>query len=123
MTTMAPTGPTSAGAARLGIQSIHTRSQAPQVNAVAERVVRTLRRECLDHLIVFDERHLLSVLQEFAAYYKEDRPDRTLALDTPYPVFARRPGRVRSRSVLAAYTMSMSAQRDCRRTFAGRQDW
>lgn len=42
---------------------------APKTNAVAERVIGTLRRECLDYVIVLDEWHLSSVLREFAAYY------------------------------------------------------
>jgi hypothetical protein len=55
------------------------------VNAVAERVIGTLRRECLDHLIVLDEQHLSSVLREFVAYYNQKRPHRTLGLQTPEP--------------------------------------
>jgi transposase InsO family protein len=42
------------------------------VNAIVERVIGTFRRECLDHLIILDEHHLLSVLREFVAYYNHD---------------------------------------------------
>ena len=52
-------------------------------NAIAERVIGTLRRECLDHMIVLDEQHLASVLREFMAYYNQERPHRTLGLQTP----------------------------------------
>ncbi|MGH7759909.1 MAG: integrase core domain-containing protein, partial [Candidatus Dormibacteraceae bacterium] len=38
-------------------------------NSVAERFVRTLRQECLDHVIIVNERHLLQVLEEFVEYY------------------------------------------------------
>jgi len=48
-----------------------------------ERVIGTLRRECLDHLIVLDEHHLSLILREFVAYYNQDRPHRTLGLQTP----------------------------------------
>ena len=48
----------------------------------AERVIGTLRWECLDHLIVLDEQHLRSMLTEFVRYYNEDRPHRTLGLQT-----------------------------------------
>ena len=46
-------------------------------NGVAERVIGTLRRECLDHLIVLSEQHLSSVLRDFVAYYNQKRPHRT----------------------------------------------
>ncbi len=52
-------------------------------NAVAERWVATVRRDCLDHLIVLNERHLRSVLHEFVAYYNADRPHRSLGLKPP----------------------------------------
>ena len=54
-------------APRVGIEPLHTPVRAPGANPIAERVVGTLRRECLDHLIVLDERHPRSALHEFAA--------------------------------------------------------
>ena len=50
-----------------------------------ERVIGTLRRECLDHLIVRDERHLASVLAEFGRDDNQERAHRTLGLQTPEP--------------------------------------
>src|SRR5262249_39525396 len=58
---------------------------SPRANAVIERLIGTLRRECLDHLIVLDEQHLQSVLREFVGYYNLERPHRTLRLETPVP--------------------------------------
>ena len=55
-------------ARRIGIDAIVTPIHAPKANAIAERVIGTLRRECLDHLIVLDEQHLSMVLREFVAY-------------------------------------------------------
>ena len=70
-------------AQRVGIDAIRTPIHAPKANAIVERVIGTLRRECLDHMIILDEHHLSSVLREFVASYNRDRPHRTLGLQTP----------------------------------------
>ena len=54
-----------ARARRIGIKTVLTPIATPQANAIAERVVGTLRRECLNHVIVVNERHLRRVLREF----------------------------------------------------------
>jgi putative transposase len=72
-----------ARAKRIGIDAIATPVRSPRANAVAERVIGTLRRECLDHVIVLDEQHLASVLAEFVRYYNQERPHRRLGLQTP----------------------------------------
>jgi transposase InsO family protein len=97
-------GSFNARAARLGIEAIFTPVQAPKANAVAERVVGTLRRECSDHVIIINERELLRVVREYAAHYNEGRPHRWLGLETPsgpppraHPLPS---GRVVARSVL-----------------------
>ena len=86
-------------ARRLGIQTLLSPVRAPRANAVAERVVRTLRNECLDHLIVFNEQHLRAVLAEFTKYYNTERPHRSLALDTPRPAIRPATGPVHSRPI------------------------
>jgi transposase InsO family protein len=63
-------------------------------------VIGTLRRECLDHLIVLNEQHLLSVLTEFVQYYNHERPHRTPGLQTPEPRLRPVTGPIRSRPVL-----------------------
>jgi transposase InsO family protein len=63
-------------------------------------VIGTLRRECLDHVIVVDEQHLRSVLAEFVRYYNQERPHRTLGLQTPDSRSRPLTGPVRSRPVL-----------------------
>jgi putative transposase len=85
---------------RIGIDAIATPVRAPRANAVAERVIGTLRRECLDHLIILDEQRLTSVLAEFARYYNQDRPHRTLGLQTPEHRPRPATGSIRSRPVL-----------------------
>ena len=69
----------------LGIKSLRTPIRAPRANAIAERWVRTVRRECLDQLIPLNERHLRAILTEFVRYYNHDRPHRTLGLQPPAP--------------------------------------
>jgi transposase InsO family protein len=77
-----------------------------ETNAVAERVIRTLRQECLDHVLVKNESHLDAVLQEYVAYYNTERPHRGLALEPPLrhgavlPTPPGLPGRVVARPVL-----------------------
>ena len=86
----------------VGIETLLTPFRAPKANAVAERVVRTLRSECLDHVLIVNERHLRSVLEEYVAYYNADRPHRSLALEPPLPA-SRSPaltGPISSRPVL-----------------------
>ena len=67
-------------ARRRGIQTLLSPVQAPRANAVAERVIRTLRNECLDHLIIVNEQHLRTVLAEFVRYYNTERTHRSLRL-------------------------------------------
>jgi Integrase core domain len=87
-------------ARRIGIDAITTPIRAPQANAIAERVIGTLRRECLDHVIVFDEQHLRSVLTEFVRYYNDERPHRTLRMATPQLKVRPTTGSIRSHPVL-----------------------
>ncbi len=69
----------------LGLRQIRTPVRAPKANAVAERLAGTLRRECLDHVLIFNERHLQKTVVEFAAYYNTHRPHRSLELKPPRP--------------------------------------
>ena len=70
-------------AARIGIETVLTPIHAPQANALVERVIGTIRRECLDHVIAINERHLRGVLREYVEYYNTVRPHRSLALCPP----------------------------------------
>jgi transposase InsO family protein len=87
-------------ASGLATKSLRTPIHAPRANAVAERWVRTARRECLDHLIPLSERHLRALLTEFVHYYNHDRPHRSLGLQAPVPRPQRRHGGVTVRPVL-----------------------
>jgi putative transposase len=55
-------------------------------NAVAERVVRTIRAECLDHLLILNRRHLTFVLKRYVAYYNHRRPHQGLGQALPVPL-------------------------------------
>ena len=66
-----------------GVRIIRTPIRSPRANAFAERWVRTVREECLDHVLVFGGGHLQAVLREYAAHYNAKRPHRSLALVPP----------------------------------------
>jgi transposase InsO family protein len=65
------------------IRIIRTPVRAPRANAIAERFIGTLRRECLDHLLITGPRHLTVVLQEYIEHYNTHRPHRSLRQRPP----------------------------------------
>jgi transposase InsO family protein len=67
----------------LGIEEVLGAPGAPQQRAYIERVIGTIRRECLDHVIVFDEAMLCRHLKMFVEYYHETRTHLSLEKDTP----------------------------------------
>jgi transposase InsO family protein len=68
----------------MGIRDRPISPGSPWQNGIAERLIGTLRRECLDHVVVFGERHLRRVLTAYAAYYNQTRPHRSLQKDAPF---------------------------------------
>jgi putative transposase len=66
-----------------GMRIIRTPIRAPNANAYAERWVGTLRRECLDRILIVNRRHLEQVLRAYTAHYNRHRPHRSLALQPP----------------------------------------
>ncbi len=68
-----------------GIQIVKTPVRAPEANAIAERLVRTVRAECLDWLLIVNRRHLERVLRVFVDHYNTHRPHRSLQLTPPAP--------------------------------------
>ena len=67
----------------VGSKAIRLPVRSPNLNAYAERWVRTVREECLDRVIVLNESHLRWVLREFIHYYNSRRPHRSLDLRPP----------------------------------------
>jgi transposase InsO family protein len=68
-----------------GIRVINTPFQAPNANAFAERWVRTIREECLDHILILNSKHLRRGLDEFSDYYIISRPHQGIDQQTPIP--------------------------------------
>ena len=66
-----------------GAQALCTPFRTPNANAHAERFVRTVRSECLDHLLIVNERHLERVLRSYARHYNGHRPHQGLSQEVP----------------------------------------
>ena len=66
-----------------GIRIIKTPVRAPRANAIAERFVGTIRRECLDRMLIFGRRHLEAVLGEYVEHYNSHRRHRSLSQQAP----------------------------------------
>ena len=69
----------------MGIQEVLSTPRSPWQRAYVERVIGTVRRECLDHVIVLNEAWLYRHVKSFMAYYHESRTHLSLAQDTPVP--------------------------------------
>ena len=69
-----------------GIRIIRTPIRAPRANAFAERFVGTVRRECLDRMLIFGRRHLEHMLADYVVHYNHHRPHRALDQQAPLSV-------------------------------------
>src|SRR6516165_9969224 len=70
-------------ASRLGIHEVLTAPQSPWQNAYVERLIGSIRRECLDHVIVLNETGLRRVLKSYLDYYERSRTHLSLGKDAP----------------------------------------
>jgi putative transposase len=68
-----------------GMRVIRTPIRTPVANAYAERFVRTIRNECLDWLLVPNQRHLERIVRVYLDHYNHERPHRALDLQSPVP--------------------------------------
>jgi transposase InsO family protein len=69
----------------LGIDEVLTAPRSPWQNPYAERLVGSVRRECLDHMIVLGEKHLRRILTAYFSYYHKSRTHLSLGKDAPVP--------------------------------------
>jgi hypothetical protein len=84
-----------------GIEFVRTPFRAPQANAFAERWVRSVREECLDPILILNERHLHRVLKEYTKYYNYCRPHQGIGQHFPVSGSQRsRKGPIRRRDIL-----------------------
>jgi putative transposase len=67
------------------IEEVITAPQSPFQNPYAERLIGSIRRECLDHLIIINEEHLRRILREYRDYYHHSRPHQSLERNSPTP--------------------------------------
>ncbi len=84
----------------MGIRDRPIAPRSPWQNAYVERLIGTIRRECLDHMIVFGEAHLRRILGRYAAYYNESRIHRALNKNAPVHRAVERLGAITSQPVL-----------------------
>ncbi len=80
----------------MGITEVVTAPRSPWQNAYVERVIGSMRRECLDHIVTFNERHLRRVLSSYVDYYHRTRTHLSLDKDCPHsrPIQPPRSGKV-----------------------------
>ena len=73
----------SAVAAGSGIKELRTPYRAPRANGICERYMGSLRRECLDHTLVFNSRQLTRVVKEYNKYFNQERPHQGIGQRIP----------------------------------------
>jgi transposase InsO family protein len=84
----------------MGIRDKPIAPASPWQNGFAERLIGSIRRECLDHLVVLSEAHLRRILQAYARYYNKIRTHRSLDKDAPISRPVQRIGNITSHALL-----------------------
>ena len=100
-------------AAGTGIKEVRTPRRAPRANGVCERFMGSLRRECLDHILIYEGRHLKRVVKEYTAYFNRERPHQGIDQRIPnhyeiYPTSKPTNGRIISKAILGGLHHSYS---------------
>jgi putative transposase len=68
----------------MGIEQVKTAPHSPWQNPYCERIIGSIRRDCLNHIIMLNEAHLKGILSDYFEYYHRDRTHLGLSKDTPY---------------------------------------
>jgi transposase InsO family protein len=84
----------------MGIRDKPIAPASPWQNGVADRLIGLIRRECLDHVVIWGEAHLRRILKSYVDYYNGVRTHRSLNKDAPVSRPVQRMGVIRSRSIL-----------------------
>ena len=84
----------------MGIRDKPIAPGSPWQNGFAERLIGSIRRECVDHIVVLGETHLRRVLKSYARYYNEMRTHRSLDKDAPLSRPVQRTGSIMSHTLL-----------------------
>jgi transposase InsO family protein len=84
----------------MGIRDKPTAPALPWQNGFAERLIGSIRRECVDHIVVLSEAHLRRILQTYAHYYNDIRTHWSLNKDTPVSRSVQRTGNIKSHALL-----------------------
>ena len=84
----------------MGIRDKPIAPGSPWQNGFAERLIGSIRRECVDHIVVLGEAHLRRILKSYARYYNEMRTHRSLDKDAPISRPVQRVGSIISRALL-----------------------
>ena len=86
------------------VQEVKTPYRTPQVNGVCERFMGSLHRECMDHILIHDDKHLRRVVTDYAAYFNQERPHQGIDQRIPdqYDQTRSKPtsGRITSKAIL-----------------------
>jgi hypothetical protein len=83
-----------------GIKAVKTSVKAPDMNAIAERVIRSIRQEALDNFIIFSQGQLHRILNEYIQFYNDRRPHQSLYQDSPRGCPVQHAGLIQSKPVL-----------------------
>src|SRR3954452_1460343 len=78
----------------MSIRDRPTAPRSPWQNGYCERAIGSIRRECLDHVVVFGERHLRHLLRSYATYYNSARTHLSVNKDAPMPRTVHAVGRI-----------------------------
>ena len=69
----------------MGIDEVRTAPRSPWQNPYCERVIGSIRQECLDRIIILNEKHLCRIMKEYLDYYHHSRPHLSLERNSPTP--------------------------------------